>query len=272
MAVSEYWLPVPTWEGYYEASDYGFVRSLPRFVNARGGSRRLVPGRILKPSHSNTGGYPMVNLSLGDRKEGRYVHDLVMRAHVGEPSEGQEVRHLDRDVRNAALRDAGGVRRLVYGTHSENQWDQVRHGTHYQGSRAECDNGHELTEENTWTEYHPDGIFKARRCKLCNRDRSTKQRAKRQADDERRCKEEGCDGPYFALDWCSTHYAQNYMDQPGNRERVAARNADWYQRRKEEGNPTWIPSADLPPEKLERRRALARERNRRHRERKRQSE
>jgi NUMOD4 motif-containing protein len=265
----ERWLPVPTWEGYYEVSDHGFVRSLPRFVNGRGGSRRLIPGRILKPSYTNTGGYPMVNLSLGDRKEGRYVHDLVMRAHVGEPSEGQEVRHLDRDERNAALRDAAGVQRLIYGTSGENKHDQVRHGTHPEGSRTHCDADHELTEDNTRIDYYPDGTFMARRCKTCDRDRSARQRAKRQ-NDERHCKEDGCGKPYFGRGWCSMHYVQWQKEQPGGREKIAARQAVWYEERKQSGNPAWVPSADLPPEKLERRRALARERMRRYNARKRQ--
>ena len=268
MTAPERWLPVPTWEGYYEVGDHGFTRSLPRFVNGRGGSRRLVPGRVLKPSYANTGGYPMVILSLGERREGRYVHDLVALAFLGERPDGMEVRHLDGKGENAALRDADGNLRLAYGTHSENQFDQVRHGTHAEGCRDYCDAGHELTEENTWIEYDENGNFRARRCKACNRDRSAKQRAKRQTD-ERRCKEEGCGKPYMALDWCATHYAQNYKERPGNREKVAARNAAWYQERKEAGNPSWIPNADLSPEKLERRRELARERQRRYQQRKR---
>ncbi len=217
----ERWLPIPTWVSYYEVSDLGLVRSLPRMVNGRGGSRRLIPGRILRPSYSNSGGYPMVHLSLGGRREGRYVHDLVMRAHVGEPSEGQEVRHLDRDECNAALRDADGVQRLIWGTSSENKFDEVRHGTHPESSRDRCDAGHELTDDNTWIEYYPDGTFKARRCRTCNRDRSTKQRAKRLTED-RRCKEEGCGKPYFGRGWCSMHYGQWHRAQPGNRERNAA--------------------------------------------------
>jgi hypothetical protein len=59
------------------------------------------------------------------------------------------------------------------------------------------------------------------------------------------------------------HYAQNYRQRPGKGEEVAARNAAWYRARKEAGNPTWVPSGNLPPEKLERRRAQARERQRR---------
>lgn len=47
--------------------------------------------------------------------------------------------------------------------------------------------------------------------------------------------------------------------------------ARWYKARKEAGNPTWTPSAELSPEKLERRRALARERMRRYSKRKREN-
>lgn len=257
------WLPVPDYEGLYEISSHGQAHSLRKNI-------------ILKPSYSNTGGYPMVHLYKNGQGEGKYLHQMVMEAFVGPCPEGQEVRHLDGNPRNCRwapgneeeTKAAGG--NLIYGTKRENQFDQVAHGTHPWASRDCCENDHELTEDNVWIEYGEDGAFVARRCKACNRDRSAKQREKRKTD-ERRCKEDGCGKPYFALDWCSMHYAQNYMDQPGNREKVAARNAAWYQRRKEEGDPTWVPSADLPPEKLERRRALARERQRRYQERKRQA-
>lgn len=270
-ATPEEWRPVPTWEGYYEVTDLGFVRSLPRIVKTRGTGTRLNPGRVLSPSYSNSGGYPLVILTLGERREGRYVHDLVMRAFVGEPEPGQEVRHLDGNASSAALWDADGNRRLAYGTSGENKDDQVRHGTHYEASRTRCDNGHEFTEENTRIVCWPDGSFKQRACRACERDASAKLREKRETD-ERRCKEEGCDGPYFGRDWCEDHYLAWYKAQPGKREEIAARNAAWYQRRKDEGNPTWVPSADLPPEKLERRRAQARERTARYRARQREAQ
>ena len=263
-ATPERWLPVPDWEDLYEVSSHGTVRSLRK-------------GIFLKPSYANTGGYALVVLCRDGMKKGKYVHQLVLEAFVGPCPPGLETRHLDGDPTNNRwapgltedeIRAAGG--NLIYGTPSQNISDQVGHGTHPWGCRDRCENDHELTEGNTWIEYYPDGTFKARRCKACNRDRSTAQRAKRETD-ERRCKEEGCDKPYAGLGWCAMHYAQNYKEQPGNREKVAARNAAWYQRRKDEGNPSWVPSGDLPPEKLERRRALARERQRRYQERKRQS-
>jgi hypothetical protein len=219
----------------------------------------------MRAAYNNSGHYPMVILSRDGERKARYVHHLVLEAFVSPCPDGMEARHLDGNPYNPD-RD-----NLAWGTISENQFDQVRHGTHPWASRDRCENDHELTDDNTWIEYYPDGTFRARRCKACNRDRSTKQRAKRQAD-ERRCKEEGCDKPYAAVGWCSMHYAQNYKQQPGKAEKVAARNAAWCRERKEAGNPTWVASADLPPEKLERRRALARERQRRYRQRKRSEE
>ncbi len=259
----EEWRPVPDYGDLYEVSNHGRARSLRRNL-------------ILKPGHTNTGGYPQVVLYRDGKQKAKYLHQLVMEAFVGECPPGMEVRHLDGNPLNnrwapgdeEETKAAGG--NLIYGTSSENKFDEVRHGTHYEASRTQCDSGHELTDENTWIEYYPDGTFRARRCKTCNRDRSTRQRAKRKTD-ERRCKEEGCGKPYLALDWCAMHYAQNYKQQSGNREKVAARNAAWYRERKEAGNPSWVPSGDLPPEKLERRRAQARERQRRYQERKRQS-
>ena len=255
----ERWLPFPGWEDLYEISNHGKVKSLRRDI-------------FLKPGTSNTGGYPMVLLCRNGSRKGKYVHQMVMEAFVGPCPESQEVRHLDGNPLNCRwepgneeeTKAAGG--NLIYGTKSENQWDQVRHGTHYQGTREYCDNGHELTEDNIWIEYHPDGTFKARRCKTCNRDRSTKQRKKRQTD-ERRCTGEGCEEPYFGKGLCSAHYLEQYKAQPGKREQIAARNAAWYQARKDAGDPSWKPTADLSPEQQERRRALARERARRYRER-----
>jgi hypothetical protein len=256
-------LPVPDWGDLYEVSSQGYVRSLRR-------------GIILKPSYTNSGGYALVVLCRNGTKKAQYVHQLVLEAFVGPCPVGMETRHLDGDPTNnhwapgneEETRKAGG--NLIYGTKRENQFDQVTHGTHPWASRDLCENDHELTEDNTWIEYYEDGTFKARRCKACNRDRSAKQREKRKIDD-RRCKEDGCGKPYLALDWCAMHYAQNYKQRPGNAGRVAARNAAWYKERKESGNPSWKPAAELSPEQLERRRELSRERQRRYQERKRQN-
>lgn len=195
--MDEKWLPVAGFESFYEVSSLGRVRSLRQ-------------GKIMSPSSST--GYPMYVLQVKGEKFPRYAHRLVLEAFDGPCPAGQETRHLDRDASNPALCDTEGRRRLIWGTSSENKFDEVNHGTHYEASRTHCDNGHEWTEENTKTEYRPDGTFKARRCRECHRIESAARRAARKVD-ERHCKEEGCDKPYFGRDWCSMHYARWWRSQ-----------------------------------------------------------
>ena len=66
---------------------------------------------------------------------------------------------------------------LRYGTGSENIYDAVEHGTHYQARKTHCPAGHEYTEENTYV--FPNG---ARHCKTCRREsgRRSDQREERQ--------------------------------------------------------------------------------------------
>lgn len=154
----------------------------------------------------------MVVLYDNGKKKGKYLHHLVLEAFDRPCPPGMEARHLDGDASNAALYDQHGEIRLAWGTSSENKFDEVDHGTHYEASRTHCDNNHEWTEENTRIERYPDGTFKARRCRACSRDRSTRQREQRK-NDERRCKEPGCGKPYFGRDWCSMHYARWYKSQ-----------------------------------------------------------
>lgn len=149
----ERWLPVVGWEGFYEVSDWGRVRSLPRVAGPR---PRYFPGRMRKTPRG-ADGYPRVTLSAQGTKSGPLlVHRLVMRAFVGPCPEGQEVRHLDGDSSNCSLEN------LTYGTHSENERDAVRHGTHYWAAKTHCPKGHAYDEGNTYI--LKDGRRACRRC------------------------------------------------------------------------------------------------------------
>jgi hypothetical protein len=79
----ERWLPVPGYEGFYEVSDLGRVRSL---------ARQGTYGRTLKPI-PDSHGYLRVVLSCDKRRRGRYVHQLVLLAFIGPCPTGHEVRH-----------------------------------------------------------------------------------------------------------------------------------------------------------------------------------
>jgi hypothetical protein len=90
------WRAVPGWEGCYEVSSAGDVRSIDRVV-----AGRLRRGRVLRPSINNKG-YRQLGLSDGPRKLGTCVHRLVALAFVENPNGLPEVNHIDCNKLNNA--------------------------------------------------------------------------------------------------------------------------------------------------------------------------
>jgi len=123
-ATHETWLPVPEWEGLYEVSNLGRVRSLPR---------RGTHGRILRPGSDLAGCRRVVLSRRSSGQVNQKVALLVVLAfHCPKPFPKAVVRHLDGDNRN----DTPG--NLRWGTQSENMFDEVRHGTHANASKTCC--------------------------------------------------------------------------------------------------------------------------------------
>lgn len=116
--MTEEWRPVVGYEGQYEVSNLGRVRSLAREVKNGRGVRRLRE-RILKPRRRNQYGHAGVVLT-GQRH--RTVHSLVAEAFIGPRPEGLEVRHLNGD------RTDNRATNLAYGTRSENHRDCYFYG------------------------------------------------------------------------------------------------------------------------------------------------
>ena len=99
------WKQVVGYEGLYEVSDTGEVKSLHRNI-------------ILKPQ-ANRYGYLMVTLSKNGVTKGVTIHGLVAKAFIDNPQGFPEVNHKDEDKTNNC------VSNLEWCTHREN----LRHGT-----------------------------------------------------------------------------------------------------------------------------------------------
>lgn len=126
--MTEEWRPVVGWEGLYEVSDYGNVRSCDREIEVLNPwgvlAKRRYKGRILRPGINKISGYPLVNFTHPDRDRCSYhVHDLVLAAFEGTKPQGLEICHRD-GVRTNNRRD-----NLRYGTRSSNALDRHEHGT-----------------------------------------------------------------------------------------------------------------------------------------------
>lgn len=127
--VREEWRTIPGWEGRYEASSRGRVRSLDREITDRRGQVRRIRGRCIRLV-KNKSGYLYVNLHDNARRRFIRLHRCVLEAFKGRaPSSKHVTRHLN------GVRTDNRIENLEWGTQKENMEDSVVHGTSNRGDR-----------------------------------------------------------------------------------------------------------------------------------------
>lgn len=157
------WKAIPGYEGSYEVSDDGQVRSVGKYVRCgRGeGYLRHYPPR-LRSLYIDNAGYARITFKRNKATRNHLIHHLVLEAFVGPRPAGMECRHLN------GMPDDNRLENLRWGTSSENSLDVVRHGHHPGASKTHCKRGHEFTPENTI----PQGNGRGRACRTCNNERA----------------------------------------------------------------------------------------------------
>lgn len=196
----ERWLPVVGFEGLYEVSDLGRVRSLRT-------------DRVLSTEMNHLrGGYVRVKFSINRKWHRSLVHRLVLEAFVGPLPEGMVTRHLNGEPTDNRLEN------IVYGTQSENQHDAVRHGRNWAANKTHCANGHLLDGDNVRMDRG------RRKCVSCERQRGREYRA-RMREKSREELRHGTQGAYIAgcrcVDCKATRSARYFdVEKPA---RIAAR-------------------------------------------------
>jgi NUMOD4 motif/HNH endonuclease len=134
--VTEVWKDVPGYEGFYQASTLGRIKSLGRVFIRSDGKRMTLRERILKPSIAPNG-YKMCVLCR-DAKWYATVHSVVALTFHGERPPEMEVCHNDGVKINCMPSN------LRYGTKVSNAADKILHGTIQRGTKnIRC----KLTEE-----------------------------------------------------------------------------------------------------------------------------
>lgn len=198
----ETWRAIPGYEGIYDVSDLGRVRSLPR--------KGVPVGCILTQFNlPNPPGYFFVHLTVRGKTRSRTVHQLVAAAFIGPRPAGHDTRHLDGNP----LRNVPG--NLAYGTRSENMQDMLRHGTNKLAARTHCDEGHKFTPENTYI--RSDGGRHGRRCRICDRakgiEKNRRQRARKRAASPPRERVKAAEIPPEELRKRRAEYQRRYRER-----------------------------------------------------------
>ena len=130
--MTEIWRPVFGFEGLYEVSNLGQIRSVGRDVSNNRGGLRYMPDLVLTP-HINIkrGGYHSVTLSKEGSKQKAYLHLTVLEVFVGpRPNPEMEGCHGDGNTANNRLDN------LRWDTPVNNAVDRKLHGTQVQGETS----------------------------------------------------------------------------------------------------------------------------------------
>jgi hypothetical protein len=167
--VTEQWRAVPEYEGLYEISDLGRVRSLSRTSVRKDGRRYSRFGRMRKMAPDSSG-HLQVQLWRDAKPVSHLVHRLVLCVFVGDPPPGLVACHNDGDPTN------NRVDNLRWDTQLSNNLDTVRHGRHHQANQTHCKRGHEFTAENTRQQGG------SRNCRTCDYARREARNARRRAE------------------------------------------------------------------------------------------
>jgi hypothetical protein len=133
------WKPVAGYEGYYEVSDCGLVRSVSRDIKQMNNGTLCIhryKGRVLKPSPGKYG-HLRVTLQRCGESEVLLVHRLVLETFAGDCPAGMECCH-----RNGHPGD-NRLSNLRWDTHKENHADSIRNDTQPRGGA----NGRALLDE-----------------------------------------------------------------------------------------------------------------------------
>jgi len=91
----EIWKDIDNYNGYYQVSNLGRVRSLDRYIKNRNGYR-LKKGQLLKPAILKNG-YSNHRLWKDNKLKNLTEHRLVAIAFIPNPNNYKEVNHLNGD-------------------------------------------------------------------------------------------------------------------------------------------------------------------------------
>ena len=94
----EHWKPVKGYEGLYEVSDLGRVKTVPK--KRKNGTGFYMQKEIIMSQQLKSNGYMGVGLVKDGKHKNALVHRIVAEAFLSNPNNYDQINHIDCDKRN----------------------------------------------------------------------------------------------------------------------------------------------------------------------------
>lgn len=116
--MKEIWKDIPNFEGYYQASNLGNIRSVDRISKGRWSDNYFYKGKTLLPKKTRLGYLHVVLVKGYGKRYNKSVHRLVASTFIENVDEKPQINHIDGNKLN------NNISNLEWVTPSEN----IRHG------------------------------------------------------------------------------------------------------------------------------------------------
>lgn len=125
----EQWKDVAGFEGYYQISNAGKIRSLDRQEAQTNGHPMTYKGKMMNPCKDGKG-YRFMYLARNGKRKMYKIHRLVALAFIPNPYNYEQVNHIDGD------KDNNSVNNLEWCTGAYNMQHSFHNGLHKKGERV----------------------------------------------------------------------------------------------------------------------------------------
>lgn len=131
--MKEIWKDIPGYEGFYQISNLGTVKSLERTIFSESSSvkQRVLKEKVIQPHLSgDSTKYPTIQIQKDGKKQKFKIHLLLLELFKGKrPSPDHVARHLNDNPMDFSLSN------LEWGTHSQNMKDKFVNGYVHHGKK-----------------------------------------------------------------------------------------------------------------------------------------
>lgn len=150
--MNEIWKSVVGYEGNYEVSNFGNVKSVDRYVTGINNGSYFFKAKRLKPAKSRDG-YMQVGLSLNSKSCSYTVHSLVAKSFIPNPENKATVNHKDGNKLN------NNVSNLEWATKSEQTIHALNNGLRVMPNAWEGKFGSKHGASKRVNQYDANGVF-----------------------------------------------------------------------------------------------------------------